>query len=64
MSVMVKKFRLDEFGFEVEITSKIAKAKVRIYEVGISYYGRTYQEGKKITWKDGIQALYLIFRYR
>jgi len=54
----------DRFGFEVEVTSKIAKAKARIYEVGISYYGRTYQEGKKITWKDGIQALYLILRYR
>ncbi len=54
----------DRFGFEVEITSKIARARVRIYEVGISYFGRTYAEGKKITWRDGVQALYLILRYR
>jgi glycosyltransferase involved in cell wall biosynthesis len=54
----------DRFGFEVEITSKIAKQKCRVYEVGISYFGRTYNEGKKITWRDGIQALYLILKYR
>jgi len=54
----------DRFGFEVEITSKIAKMKCRTYEVGISYYGRSYGEGKKITWKDGVQALYLILKYR
>jgi hypothetical protein len=51
------------FGIEPEITAKIAKKKVRIYEVGISYYGRTYDEGKKIGWKDGLRALWCIFRY-
>ncbi|MFC1665086.1 glycosyltransferase family 2 protein [Pseudomonadota bacterium] len=52
------------FGFEPEVTSKIAKIKdIRIYEVGISYYGRTYSEGKKIGWKDGFGALYCIIRY-
>lgn len=53
----------DRFGFEPEITAKIAKMDLRIYEVGISYYGRTYNEGKKITWKDGIRAIYCIFKY-
>lgn len=52
------------FGFEPEITAKIAKIpKIRIYEVGISYYGRTFEEGKKIGWKDGFRALYCIIRY-
>ncbi len=52
------------FGFEPEVTAKIAKiSKIRIYEVGISYYGRTYDEGKKINWKDGVHAIYCIFRY-
>jgi glycosyltransferase involved in cell wall biosynthesis len=51
------------FGFEPEITAKIAKARYRIYEVGISYFGRTYEEGKKITWKDGVRALYVIVKY-
>lgn len=52
------------FGFEPEVTSKISKIpKIRIYEVGISYYGRTYEEGKKINWKDGLRAIYCIFRY-
>ena len=52
------------FGFEPEVTAKTAKIKnIRIYEVGISYYGRTYSEGKKIGWKDGISALYCIIRY-
>jgi len=54
----------NRFGFEVEITAKIAKGKWRIYEVPISYAGRTYEEGKKITWKDGVQALWYIIRYR
>ncbi|HZV59685.1 MAG TPA: glycosyltransferase family 2 protein [Candidatus Eremiobacteraceae bacterium] len=54
----------DRFGFEPEITAKIAKGKWRIYEVPISYAGRTYEEGKKITWKDGIQALWCIIRFR
>jgi glycosyltransferase involved in cell wall biosynthesis len=51
------------FGFEPEITAKVARMGVRIYEVGISYHGRTYAEGKKIHWKDGFRALYCIFKY-
>jgi glycosyltransferase involved in cell wall biosynthesis len=51
------------FGFEIEVTAKVAKLKCRIYEVPISYYGRTYQEGKKIGLKDGVLALYYIFKY-
>ena len=51
-------------GFEPEVTAKIAKIPgIRIYEVGISYYGRTYDEGKKINWKDGVRAIYCIFKY-
>lgn len=53
----------DRFGFEPEITAKIARLRCRIYEVGISYYGRTYEEGKKIGWKDGVRAIYCIVRY-
>jgi len=53
----------NRFGFEPEITIKVAKKKVRIYEVGISYYGRTYEEGKKIGWKDGVRAIYCILKY-
>jgi len=53
----------NRFGFEPEITAKIAKGKWRIYEVPISYAGRTYEEGKKITWKDGVQALWCIVRF-
>lgn len=56
--------KADRFGFEPEITAKIAKGKWRIYEVPISYAGRTYEEGKKITWKDGVQALWFIIRFR
>jgi glycosyltransferase involved in cell wall biosynthesis len=52
------------FGFEPEITMKLAKKGCRFYEVPISYYGRTYEEGKKITWKDGVAALYYIIRFR
>lgn len=55
--------RENRFGFEPEITAKLAKMNLRIYEVGISYYGRTYQEGKKIGWKDGIKAVYCIIKY-
>ena len=51
------------FGFEPEITAKVARLGCRIYEVGISYYGRTYEEGKKIVWKDGIRALWCILKY-
>ena len=54
----------NRFGFEPEITAKIAKGKWRIYEVPITYAGRTYEEGKKITWKDGFQALWCIIRFR
>jgi glycosyltransferase involved in cell wall biosynthesis len=53
----------DRFGFEPEITAKLAKTRVRIYEVGISYSGRTYDEGKKIGWRDGVRAVYCIVRY-
>lgn len=51
------------FGFEPEITVKIAKRKLRIYEVGISYFGRTYEEGKKINWKDGMRAVWCLVKY-
>ncbi len=53
----------NRFGMEPEITAKIARLKCRIFEVGVSYYGRTYEEGKKINWKDGFKAVYCIFRY-
>lgn len=53
----------DRFGFEPEITAKLARKRLRIYEVGISYSGRTYDEGKKIGWKDGIQAIWCILKY-
>src|SRR4051812_19843105 len=53
----------DRFGFEPEVTAKLARAKCRIYEVGISYAGRTYEEGKKVTWKDGFRAIYAILKY-
>ena len=53
----------NRFGFEPEVTAKIARKKCRIYEVGISYYGRTYDEGKKIGWKDGVRAIYVILKY-
>lgn len=56
--------RSNRFGFEPEITVKVAKRRCRVYEVPISYHGRTYAEGKKITWKDGIAALYFLIRFR
>jgi glycosyltransferase involved in cell wall biosynthesis len=64
-SEILRKIQIEEnrFGFEPEITAKVAKQKCRIYEVGISYSGRTYDEGKKITWKDGISALICVFKY-
>lgn len=65
-SDLIKGLKLKEkrFGFEPEVTAKISRIKkIRIYEVGISYYGRTYDEGKKINWKDGVRAIYCIFRY-
>lgn len=57
------KLEQDRFGFEPEVTVKIARMKLRIYEVGISYYGRTYEEGKKIGWRDGVKALWCIVKY-
>ena len=62
---VIKSINIEEnrFGFEPEITAKIARRNYRIYEVGISYYGRTYSEGKKIGWKDGIMAIYTILKY-
>lgn len=65
-SKMLQSLHLKEqrFGFEPEVTAKISKIpNIRIYEVGISYYGRTYQEGKKINWKDGFKAIYCILKY-
>lgn len=53
----------NRFGFEPEMTAKVSKGDYRIYEVGISYYGRTYKEGKKISWKDGFRAIYAILKY-
>jgi len=53
----------DRFGFEPEITVKVARRKLRIYEVGVSYWGRTYEEGKKIGWKDGFRAMYCLIKY-
>ena len=62
---VIQTIRLEEnrFGFEPEVTVKIAKRSLRIYEVGISYWGRTYEEGKKIGWKDGLQALWCLLKY-
>ncbi len=63
---MIKSLNLKEnrFGFEPEVTAKVSRIKnIRIYEVGISYYGRTYEEGKKIGWKDGMRAIYCILKY-
>jgi glycosyltransferase involved in cell wall biosynthesis len=62
---IIQKISIEEnrFGFEPEITAKVARLNVRIYEVAISYYGRTYAEGKKIGWRDGFRALWCIFKY-
>jgi len=62
---IIRKISIEEnrFGFEPEITAKVARMNVRIYEVAISYYGRTYAEGKKIGWRDGVHALWCIFKY-
>jgi hypothetical protein len=63
---VIQNIRLHEnrFGFEPEVTAKVARVPgIRIYEVGISYYGRTYAEGKKINWKDGVKAIYCILKY-
>ena len=59
------KLTTDDFGIEIEISAQIARAKRwRIYEIGISYYGRTYDEGKKINWLDGLKAVVYLFRFR
>ena len=62
---VLRRIRIEEdrFGFEPEITAKVARLGVRIYEVGIGYAGRTYEEGKKIGWKDGVRALWCIAKY-
>ncbi|HTW57482.1 MAG TPA: glycosyltransferase family 2 protein [Terriglobales bacterium] len=64
-SEIIQSIPLEEnrFGFEPEITVKIAKRRLRVYEVGISYWGRTYEEGKKINWKDGLHALFCLLKY-
>ena len=63
---LIQSIKLQEqrFGFEPEVTIKVARIpRIRIYEVGISYYGRTYEDGKKIGWKDGVRAIYCILKY-
>ncbi|GIK36677.1 MAG: glycosyl transferase [Chloroflexota bacterium] len=62
---ILEKIKLEEerFGFEPEFTAKVARLKYSVYEVGISYHGRTYEEGKKISWKDGFRAVYVILKY-
>jgi glycosyltransferase involved in cell wall biosynthesis len=62
---VIQSIKIEEnrFGFEPEITAKVSRLKCRVYEVGISYYGRTYEEGKKIGWKDGVRAIYCILKY-
>ena len=62
---IIQSIQIEEnrFGFEPEITAKVAKLNCRIFEVGISYYGRTYDEGKKIGWRDGVRAIYCIIKY-
>jgi len=64
-SEIIRKIKIEEnrFGFEPEVTAKVARMKARIYEVAISYNGRTYAEGKKIGWRDGVHALWCIFKY-
>lgn len=62
---VIQRLKIEEnrFGVEPEITAKVAKMQCRIYEVGISYYGRTYKEGKKIGWKDGVSPIFCILKY-
>jgi hypothetical protein len=62
---VIQSIKLEEngFGFEPEVTVKIAKRRLRIYEVGISYWGRTYEEGKKISWQDAVQAVWCLLKY-
>ena len=61
---ILPKLQSDRFGIEVELTARVAKKKWRVYEVGISYSGRTYEEGKKINWKDGVAAIWHIIRFK
>ncbi|MBI4975628.1 glycosyltransferase family 2 protein [Candidatus Peregrinibacteria bacterium] len=63
LNEILPKLKSDRFGFEPEFTARVSKLKKRIYEVGISYYGRTYEEGKKISWKDGIAAFWHIIKF-
>jgi hypothetical protein len=62
---VLERIRIEEnrFGFEPEITAKVARLRCRVYEVGVSYAGRTYEEGKKIGWRDGVRALWCILKY-
>jgi glycosyltransferase involved in cell wall biosynthesis len=62
----IGRLKCNRFGFEVEVTAKVAKLRppVRVYEVGVAYHGRSYEEGKKITWKDGVKAILAIVRFR
>ena len=64
-SDVFRRIRIEQnrFGVEPELTAKVAKLRCRVYEIGISYFGRSYSEGKKITWKDGVQAIYCIVKY-
>ena len=64
-TTIIKKIEITQkgFGIEPEITAKMAKQKCRVYETGISYYGRSYEEGKKINWRDGLKAIYLIIKF-
>lgn len=63
LQAILPRLQQDRFGFEPEVTARIARARYRVYEIGISYDGRTYEEGKKIGWKDGFRAIYCILRY-
>ncbi len=64
LTEILPKLQQDRFGFEPEITARVARAGLRVYEIGISYSGRTYKEGKKIGWKDGFRAIWCILKYR
>ena len=64
LKAILPSLQQDRFGFEPEITSRVARAGVRVFEVGISYNGRTYKEGKHIGWRDGLRAIWCILKYR
>jgi hypothetical protein len=63
MTDVLPALRQDRFGFEPEVTAKVARRQYRVFEMSVSYSGRTYAQGKKIGWKDGVQALWCIVRY-